>query len=110
VTYWQRGLDEPKEVVCATEKYHQESDSIGRFIAERCVIEPTSKVEPKRLHEAWVKWQTDDGCESVGLKAFNVAMEERGYPSGKPSNGKRYRNGIGLRALDQKSEIAEQNK
>lgn len=110
VAYWQRGLDEPKQVRFATEKYHQESDAIGRFIAERCETGPNHKVEPKRLHEAWIGWQTEDGCEPVGLKAFNVAMEERGYASGRPSNGKRFRRGIGLRAIAENSQITEQKK
>lgn len=104
VAYWQRGLDEPRQVQSATAMYHRESDAIGRFIADRCITGPKHKVEPKRLHAAWRVWQADDGCEAVGLHAFNAAMEERGYATGKPSNGKRWRHGIGLAADDPSSQ------
>lgn len=104
VAYWQHGLDEPRQVQSATAMYHRESDAIGRFIADRCVTGPKRKVEPKRLHAVWCAWQAEDGCEAVGLRAFNAAMEERGYATGKPSNGKRWRLGIGLAADDPSSQ------
>lgn len=96
MAYSQRGLDEPSEVLRATDAYHQESDDVGRFIAECCVVGPAQRVEPQRLHDDWCKWQIESGCRAIGIRTFGKIMTERGFLTNPSSNGKRWRTGIGL--------------
>ena len=61
---------------------------------------PTLKSITGQLHEAFEKWRVIDGAESMNLKAFGMALTNKGYELSKPSNGKRWRMGIALRAED----------
>lgn len=95
--YCERGLDEPDSVRTATDEYHRNSDAIGRFIVDRCIIGSQMKATTGQLHAAFVKWQTQDGSEPLSQRAFGAALDKRGYPAGPVSNSKRWRTGIGLR-------------
>jgi len=99
------GLQEPKSVRVATVAYKTTSDAVQRFIDECCVIgrpgrdgSGSIRATTTDLHLAWSRWQFQDGCEPMGLRAFGLALDARGYPNGLPSQGKRYRSGIGLKA------------
>lgn len=76
--YSQIGLAEPGEVKAATTKYQQDSDTVGRFIAERCLLSPHMSAETGELYQEF---------------------EARGYPVTK-SNGRRVRRGLGLLTED----------
>ncbi|WP_237072122.1 DNA primase family protein [Mycobacterium avium] len=95
--YLARGLDEPHSVRDATDTYHRNSDAIGRFIADQCVLGQLMRATTAQLHEAFTKWQTVDGCEPIGLRAFGLTLDKRGYPAEPPVHGKRWRRGIALR-------------
>lgn len=99
------GLAEPNRVLVATDAYHTASDSVSRFIAECCVTaspgRPTHcgiRATISELHRVWLRWQAQDGCEPMGIRAFGLALDNKGYPNGAPSKGNRFRKGIGLKA------------
>lgn len=94
--YLDRGLDEPGSVRDATDTYHRNSDAVGRFIADRCVLSGLTKATTVQLHEAFTKWAATDGCEVISQREFAQTLDKRGYPTDKPVNGKRWRHGIGL--------------
>jgi putative DNA primase/helicase len=95
--YQARGLDEPASVRAATDTYHRSSDAVGRFIADECTLGPLMRATTSQLHEAFAKWQVQDGCEPIGLRAFGLTLDKRGYPADPAANSKRWRRGIALR-------------
>lgn len=98
--YLAGGLAEPARVRAATDGYHLASDSVSRFISECCatgkLAASAARATTSDLHDAFRRWQIQDGCEPLGRKAFGLALDAKGYPSGAPSQGKRYRRGIAL--------------
>jgi putative DNA primase/helicase len=99
------GLAEPDRVMVATDAYHTASDSVSRFIADCCVTSSHGqpglhgiRATTTELHRVWIRWQAQDGCEPMGTRTFGLALDNKGYVNGAPSQGKRFRKGIGLRA------------
>ncbi|ORV20315.1 hypothetical protein AWB99_07185 [Mycolicibacterium confluentis] len=90
-------LAEPPQVLAATGDYQRDSDAVARFIDEECsTSSPVLKATTTDLFNAWDRWRSADGAEQLSQKAFGQALDKRGYPAGKPSNGKRWRSGIAL--------------
>jgi len=99
--YQQNGLNEPDTVNAATDTYHRNSDAVARFIEERCTTgSPALQSTAAQLHEAWDKWRVDDGAESLTLKAFSMALTNKGFKSKPASNGKRWIPGIALKPAE----------
>jgi putative DNA primase/helicase len=96
---WQAGgFAEPQQVIEATDAYRAESDALGRFIAERCLLMPAQHVGSTELFIAWEKWCAVEREDSGTPTAFGNAMKVKGFASYR-SNGIRWR-GIGLAAED----------
>ncbi len=96
--YREDGLGEPEAVMRATAEYQSESDTIGRFIAQRCVVNRAAHVGVGLLFERFSAWAAEDGAEPVTKRAFGDAMDRRGYPAVKTTGGLRVRRGLGLAA------------
>lgn len=93
---WQAlGLNEPDTVKSATSDYRNQSDILGQFIDEHCVVGDACMVQAKRLFEAY----RSAGGEANQTR-FGLAMTERGFRRERPNHGQHrkktvYR-GIGL--------------
>lgn len=99
--YRQNGLDEPAAVLVATGDYQKDSDAVGRFIDDECTTSsPALKATTRQLFDAWERWRIADGAEQLSEKAFGQALDKKGYAAGKPSNGKRWRQGIAVTNRD----------
>lgn len=94
--YQAQGLAAPAAVVTATDAYQADSDAIGRFLTECCLLNPHMFVTVGDLYERWVRWSAEDGAEPIGKKAFGEAMDKRGHPAHRGTGGARVRRGIGL--------------
>lgn len=54
---WQReGLHAPESVQAVTDEYRKDSDPIADFVADRCILLPTSFVSRGDVFEAYQKW------------------------------------------------------
>lgn len=98
--YLDRGLAEPAGVKQATDTYHHNSDAVARFIEERCHVSPAVKATTTQLFDAWDRWRGVDGTEAMSRKAFGMALTAKGYPASQPVNGKKWRQGLSVRAED----------
>jgi putative DNA primase/helicase len=66
---WQKdGLTEPTVIADATAEYFAEQDTIGRFVAERCDLNPLAKMSRKDLRLALDAWADEVGEEKVNPK------------------------------------------
>lgn len=96
----QRGdLEPPPEVLNATKEWQDESDVIGRFLDERCVILQQAQVRAQPLWDAYKAWCEAHGETWEKQTAFGIKLAERGFQK-KTSNGVVYL-GLGLRSDDQ---------
>jgi putative DNA primase/helicase len=50
------GMREPGAVQAQTQEYRKESDVLGTFLTERCVLAPTARVRPAELYHEYVAW------------------------------------------------------
>jgi len=100
--YLDRGLDEPAGVLVATDDYHRNSDAVARFVEECCHTSAAVKSVTGQLFDAWERWRAAEGAEPISLKAFGMALTNKGYPADKKSvNGRKWRHGIALRAVEE---------
>jgi putative DNA primase/helicase len=81
---WQaEGLKPPTAVVAATNAYRRDQDTIGQFLADCCILNPTAKAKSAQLYEAYQRW-----CARVGLmyplsqKAVAPRLKEHGLAPG----------------------------
>ncbi|MBO0680343.1 bifunctional DNA primase/polymerase [Mycolicibacterium sp. S2-37] len=94
--YLDRGLDEPTSVRSATDTYHRDSDAVSRFIADCCEVGANRSATTAELHQAWVAWQQDDGCDPMGLLNFGKAIDAKGFTAKRTRRGAE-RFGIGIK-------------
>ncbi len=96
---WQSGgLADPKQVTKATGEYRDESDSLGRFLKERCLLMAGCHVGSTDLFQAYEKWCQAEREDPGTPKSLATALKAKGYES-RRSNGIRWQ-GIGLRDND----------
>ncbi len=99
-TDWrEQGLGEPEPVVNATAAYRAESDAVGRFIAECCLVGRHFTVQSSHLFEAWSRWCAGEGEEPGTARSFAIALQNRGYDARK--SGVMIWGGIGLATEDE---------
>jgi len=91
------GLEFPESVVNATAEYRDESDQVGRFIAEECVPLPTFQTAARTLYGAYRKWAEGAGEGDLTETEFGRRMTDRGYLRKRMTRGNVYF-GVGLRA------------
>lgn len=100
--YDSSGLTPPRAVTERTDKYHTESDPLGRFIHEVCVIGEHVHIGARDIYAQWAKW-CDGGGEEPGSEVlFAESMGKRGYEKKRSSRGYAYR-GIALATDAQES-------
>jgi putative DNA primase/helicase len=97
--YQKYGLQPPGAVVQRTEKYKAESDQIGNFINDACMVLPHAHTRAGDLFHAWQKWCSENGVDPGTAKAFSTSLSNRGYRKETRNFGALYI-GIGLYAED----------
>lgn len=84
----EHGLIEPDEVRMATRAYREDSDELGRFLADICEVsdDPKVRVKAKQLHEFYLAWCEHGGGSGWRDKGFVGAMRDKGFTQ-KTSDG-----------------------
>ncbi len=98
------GLAEPESVRVATNRYQLDSDAVGRFIDECCLVNPHMFCTTADAFARWARWAVADGAEAMSSKAFGQALDRHGYPAGPGGRAGRQRRGLGLLADDERDE------
>jgi len=95
--YQKDGLQASAAVSQATDAYREQSDALGQFLADCCLVQEGAICQSKLLHDAYGKW----GGALTAVK-FAQVMQERGFVKDKatdgPSKGRIVWQGIGLLA------------
>jgi putative DNA primase/helicase len=96
---WQSGgFDEPTAVVDATANYRAESDHVGTFLEERCLVGPNWRVRSSELYSAWTRWCDRAEVDAGSNKAFTQALELHGFERDPHKRAGTFWRGIGLAA------------
>lgn len=90
---WRRnGLIVPEAVRMATRKYRDQSDDLGRFLAQCCFVsdaDDSLRVGAQELFDVFRAWGDATGGATWTMKGLKKAMEDRGFEQ-KASNGMKW--------------------
>jgi putative DNA primase/helicase len=85
---WQKeGLGMPPAVAVATAAYREESDHMGTFIGDCCVVAPGATVTSKVLWQQYQRWAAENEEVALSRKAFAERLEKRGFRPGRGRHG-----------------------
>jgi putative DNA primase/helicase len=94
---FESGLQKPAEVEIASRDWRADSDQLGRFIEERCIVDENFKTPAAGLYAEYKRWAETGGEHPMTSRAFSAKMPDRGYSKKETNRGTAYL-GIGLRA------------
>jgi putative DNA primase/helicase len=90
------GLNPPPIISDAVRTYREESDTVGRFIAECCDVRAVAQVASPILYQAYRDFAEVTGERWIAMKEFPAEMERRGFHRVRATGGKRLLKGIAL--------------
>jgi phage/plasmid-associated DNA primase len=100
----ERGMGTPAEVQLATEQYRRDSDTLGAFLDECCVVDVGNvdvAAPASLLYGAYKRWADQGGEFQLSQTAFGRRLEERGITSDKRGRGTdRTKWRIGVRVVE----------
>ena len=100
---WQRrGLCPPAAVMAATEDYFEAEDAIGRWIEERCGLDPGHSESTATLFADWKAWADANGEYAGSVKRFSEALGTRGYQRHNTRKAKGFR---GIKVSDSNPDL-----
>lgn len=96
----EHGLAEPAQVTTATDEYRTDSDALGRFFDQRCLLGPHYHVSSADLFDAWQRWCAAENLEPGTQTAFARVLHDKGLENEKDRHGRKRWRGIGLESED----------
>ncbi|MDE3205149.1 MAG: DNA primase [Acidobacteriota bacterium] len=95
---WQHhGLDAPRAVTEATDRYRLESDLLAQYLDERTVSDPGAYARSTDLYEDYRTWCAANGLDHpLTQKAIAKQLDERGYDRTENRLGQSVWVGLGL--------------
>lgn len=98
---WQRrGLNPPAVVTEAVQQYREESDTLGRFIAEHCNVRKLAQVKSGVFFRHYQQFAEQSGERWIPAKDLPHEMERRGFSYKRGTGGQRLYLGIELIATE----------
>jgi putative DNA primase/helicase len=95
IQWCRNGLGKPPEVADAGKSWRAESDQVGRFIRECCVVGEHCQVKARALYVAYKKWAEEAGEHAEKETNFARRIAEQGFSKDRKTAGLVYA-GIGL--------------
>jgi len=94
---WQKnGLGMPQAVAQATATYREESDHVGEFIEDCCVVEKTATVASGSLWKRYQRWIIENEEVPLSRNVFAARLERRNFLTHRTGHGGT-RTWVGLR-------------
>ena len=88
--WYAEGLGNPPDVEKANKTWRAESDRLGRFLDDSCVVRENALVQARPLYSAYKKWAEEGGEWSESEKKFADRMKERGFLKTPRNTGRVY--------------------
>ena len=79
LSYLEGGLQEPQSVIDATQEYREESDPVGSFLEDCCVVtgEPRDTISARDLGEAFNVWLDDRGEGQWQPRTVSLRLKDK---------------------------------
>lgn len=95
--YQAHGLQTPSKVQQATGSYRAESDILGQFIGDRCILQAGLTAEAGALYAAYKEWAEENGLRANSNVRLAKMLIERGLKREKNATTRRQEyHGIGI--------------
>jgi len=95
---WQRdGLGSSDAIDKATEGYREESDVLGGFLEDCCVIGDTVHAKASDLYTRYGYWASANGVDALKQQAFGRRLSDRGFQQKRTNALGRHWVGVGIR-------------
>jgi putative DNA primase/helicase len=88
--YGKQGLNEPQAVLVRTDEYHNENDTVGKFLAERTQKNVNSSVKAAEFYEEYAKFCREEGVEIVPQSVFSKSLISAGATKHRRNSGAVY--------------------
>ena len=99
LSWQQEGLAAPAAVSEATAEYFDAQDTMGQWLAERCIVHPTLELAPSLLLRDFNDWSDQNGAERCDKTRFRGWAERQPGLRYATVKGSQKIKGIGLRPL-----------
>ena len=83
LTWQKQGLGMPPSVKAATAAYREESDHVGEFLEDCCLLEPSALVSCVSLWKRYQSWVETNEELSLTQTTFGNRLGSRGFEKGK---------------------------
>jgi putative DNA primase/helicase len=93
----ENGLGKPRTMVKATMEYRDESDQVGRFVSDRCVLGKDHYISGRQLFDAYVQFCSQQGERYLANNVFAAQIAKRGIEKKRTNRGLVYQ-GLALRS------------
>ena len=94
--YQREGFMEPRAVKAATAEYRSDSDHVGAFLSERCILGPEHTCPTAVLYGAYTAWCDEAGERPLSKRALGARLAERGELAQVRTNSARLWQGIAV--------------
>ncbi len=103
--YCEHGFDPPERVKAATENYRLESDMLGDFLEECCIMDTNNFCKSNELFTRYKRWihENDEFQELKSSRKMVSALKERGFLTRTDSGKRTFFLGIGILQSDSDS-------
>lgn len=95
--WYESGLTRPKAIADATDRYFEDQDMIGQWLAERCEIRPGAMGRASSLYDSWRDFARENGEAEGSQKAFGEMLGKRGFDRDRVNALGRIYRGLDLR-------------
>ena len=95
--YQLNGMPDAEAVTAATDQYRRESDTVARFLGEKCVRTPAGRTSLSDLYREFQSWASEDGADTMPRRQFSTQIEAHGFEKYRATAGFTFR-GLGLLA------------
>lgn len=94
--YCDEGLEPPEAVRAATDSYREQSDPLGEFLGDCCVVHDACTATAGDLYRAFERWARQAGELPLSKREFGARLALRGFEATRLSGGTRAWRGLGV--------------
>lgn len=94
--YQEDGLELPRAIEIACADYRADSDLIGHWVADKCIVKDTAVSTSTAIYESYAEWSRGFGHRPLSQKTLSDKLKERGFQQAR-SNSSRGWSGIGIK-------------
>lgn len=96
--YQADGMNPPDAVRTATDAYREESDRLGEFLDDCCVVQPHCTATAADLYSEFKRWTSSVGELPLSKRELGARLGARGFQATRVHGGVRAWRGVGLQA------------